>query len=241
MIGKSISKYYSLPQQEDILFLRWSRKIHPDVPYISAIHEDRPMLKTPDELQTSKARYARKKVIFLVRDPRDVIVSSYFEMNKRAQIFGNNPYEKRSADFDGGLKEFISRKQGGFDTILRYYNVWAENKHIPKAFLLIRYEDMRANPQYTLRQTVDFLGLSNIGDEILRESVEYASFENMRNMEATGRFSSGILNPANSEDKSSYKTRKGKIGGFVDYLSESEIEELNLKMHKLNRFYGYAP
>ena len=46
-------------------------------------------------------------MIFLVRDPRDVIVSSYFEMKNRGQLFGDNPYESRKAVFEGSLPEFI--------------------------------------------------------------------------------------------------------------------------------------
>lgn len=241
MIGKAISTHYSLPADEEIIFLRWSKKVHPEVPHITVIHEDRPMLKTADELETTKTRYAHKQIILLVRDPRDVIISSYFEMKKRTQIFGDNPYEKHSALFNGSLEDFINKERGGFSTILRYYNIWAENRQIPKGFLLIRYEDLRADPQKELRRVIDFLGLSMITDETLSQSIDYASFDNMRKMEREGQFSSGILNPASPTDQESYKTRKGKIGGYVDYLSESDIENLNRKMLELNQFYGYSP
>ena len=241
MIGKTIAQQYSLPEDEEILFLRWSKKIHPDIPHITVIHEDRPMLKTPDELQTSKTKFTEKKIILLVRDPRDVIISSYFEMKKRSQIFGDNPYEQRSATFHGSLEEFISQEQGGFNTILKYYNIWADNRQIPKDLLLVRYEDMRANPQKELRKVIDFLGLSTISDEILSQAVEFASFDNMRTMEKDGKFSSGMLKPASNTDRDSYKTRRGKIKGFVDYLTEKEIENLNQKMLELSNFYGYTP
>ena len=240
MIGKAISQHFSLPENEETLFLNWSKRAHPDLPIITVIHEDRPMLKSPDELQTSKAKYSQKKIILLVRDPRDIIISSYFEMKKRSQLFGENPYENRSPFFEGSLGEFINQQRGGFHTILRYYNIWAENKHVPKGFLLVRYEDMRADPQKELRRVVNFLGLSAINNENLSQAVEYASFDNMRNMEKEGRFSSGILNPVSLADKESYKTRRGKIRGFVDYLDDAEIKNINQKMLELNDFYGYT-
>jgi len=160
MIGKAICDHYQLEENESTLFLNWSKKVHPEVPFIRVIHEDRPMLKSPDELQTNKSKYHKKKVIFLVRDPRDVIVSSYFEMNKRAKIFGDNPYEKRAPFFEGSINDFIIQKQGGFDTIIQYYNIWAENRHLPAGFLLIKYEDMHLNPQIQLRKVMNFIGLS---------------------------------------------------------------------------------
>ncbi len=241
MLGRAIAQHFSLPQDEDILFLRWRIRPSPHLPMITVVHEDRPMLKAPEELAASKVKFRDKKVIFLARDPRDVIVSSYFEMKKRGGIFGDNPYENRSAVFEGSLEEFIHRKDGGFDTLLQYYNIWAQNRDVPRGFLLVRYEDLKTDPERELRRVVDFLGLEVIQDSTLQEAVEYASFENMRRMEVEGKFRSGLLNPAVGTDQESYKTRKGKIGGYADYLSQEEIIELNQKIAgELSSFYGYT-
>lgn len=240
MIGCAIATHYELPKEEEILFLRYKGKLHPRIPKITVIHEDRPMLKTPDELQKSKARFKNNKVIFLVRDPRDVIVSSYFEMSKRGHVFGTNPYESRQPVFDGSLTAFIHRKEGGFDTILAYYNIWAENRHIPKDFLLIRYEDMQKDPGRELRRVIDFLDMQFINDQTIDEAVKYASFENMRRMEQDGEFQSYILKPADSDDNESYKTRKGKVKGYIDYLDDDEIAWLDNKIqNNLSEFFSY--
>jgi hypothetical protein len=241
MIGKAIVSHYNLPATEDNLFIRWKSKPHPQVPHITVVHDDRPMLKAPHELESSKQRYHEKLVIFLARDPRDVIISSYFEMKDRGLLFGDNPYETRKAVFDGSLTEFIHRQQGGFQTILSYYNIWADNRKVPRGFLLVRYEDMKADPQKSLRQVIDFLGLQIITEKTLQEAVEFASFENMHTMEQQGIFTSGILNPAESDNQDSYKTRKGKVKGYLDYLDDEEIEYLDLQIREhLSPFYGYA-
>lgn len=240
MIGRAIVTHYSLPQNEDLLLLRWKSSPHPDLPMITVVHEDRPMLKTPQELETSKEKFRDKKVIFLARDPRDVIVSSYFEMKKRGELFGENPYEDRKAVFEGELFEFIDQTRGGFDTILRYYNIWADSRDIPQGFLLVRYEDMKRNPARELRKVLDFLGLGPVGDDTLQDAVIYASFENMRKMEREGSFQSGVLNPAQKSDEDSYKTRKGKVGGYIDYLTEDQIQRLNDKMQDLSAYFGYG-
>jgi len=239
MIGKAICEHYQLEENESNLFINWSKKVHPEVPFIRVIHEDRPMLKLPEELRFTKETYDNKKIIFLVRDPRDVIVSSYFEMNKRAKLFGKNPYEKRSPFFDGNIKEIIDQKQGGFDTIIQYYNIWAKNRHIPAGFLLVKYEDMRADPTQQLRRVIDFIGLPQIDSQTLAIAVEFASFDHMRDMEKQGKYSSGMLNPENISDKESYKTRRGKIQGYYDYFNDIEIAQLNQKMLSLDDFFGY--
>ena len=57
-------------------------KIHPLVPYFTIDHDDA-CFKSPAELNLTKENYSNAKVIFLVRDPRDVIVSWYFQLVKR--------------------------------------------------------------------------------------------------------------------------------------------------------------
>lgn len=242
MMGRAICVQFGLPATEELLFLRSNRRFHPGVPRILVIHDDRPMLKTADELARDKSRFRSKKVIFLVRDPRDVIVSSYFEMKNRGEMFGENPYEDRRPIFDGTLEAFIHRPQGGFDTILTYYNLWAQNRETPRGFLLVRYEDIKADPEGELRRVINFLGLSQVSDETIAEAVRYAAFENMRKMEARGQFESSILRPANENNPESYKTRKGKIKGYLDYLSAEQIAVLNTAMREnLSDFFGYRP
>lgn len=240
MMGKAIALHYSLPEVEDNLFLRTNRKVHPDVPCITVIHDDSPMLKMPQELETSKKRFRDKKVILLARDPRDVVVSSYFEVKKRGAIFGENPHENRKMNFEGELSDYIRYPVGSFDTLLEYYRIWASNRHIPDDFLLVRYEDLQVDPAAGLRSIMDFIGLPHISDSEISGAVAFASFENMRKMEHEKRFQSGILIPGDPTDLNSYKTRAGKISGYLDYLSGQEIEELNRKIaQNLPEMYGY--
>jgi hypothetical protein len=241
MMGRAICRHFHLPETEDVLFLRSNRRYHPQAPRLMIIHDNRPMLRTPEELETSKARYRTKKVIFLARDPRDVIVSSYFEMKNRGRLFGDNPYEVHRATFDGSLPEFIGQRRGGFDTLLTYYNIWAQNRRIPKSFLLVRYEDMKADPGRELRRVLDFLGLQAISQATIDEAVSYASFENMRKMESEGRFQSGMLRPADQSNQESYKTRSGNTKGYLDHLGPDDIEALDHKMNEmLDPYFGYA-
>lgn len=240
LIGKAIQLHYSLAETEENLFLNWKYSPAEQIPMIRVVHDNRPMLRKPAELETSKAQYQDKLVVFLVRDPRDVIVSSFFEMKNRARLFGENPYEKRSAAFNGSLPEFIHREVGGFDTIIHYFNIWAENRNQPKGFLLVRYEDLIQDPPGQVRKVLDFLNLMDISEQNIAGAVEFASFENMRKMEAEGKFQSGILKPADRSDTNSYKTRKGRVGGYLEHLEQEEIDFLNRRIgEKLSPFFGY--
>lgn len=229
MIGRALEKHFNLANA-DILELHQLGTLHPDIPKILVSHDDGPQWKRPDELVESKKKYKKKKVIFLVRDPRDVLVSSYFQKKKRRNAY------------DGEMSDYVYEEVGSLKTLLQFYNIWAENRHIPKDFLLVRYEDIQTNPPRELRRVLDFLDLRTISDDVIAEAVRFASFDNMRKMEKEGRFRSPKLRPVDSRDKESYKTRQGKVGGFVEYLSKEEIEYINRKMDQmLSSFYGYRP
>lgn len=240
MIGKAIATHFRLHEEEDILLLHWKRRIHPQVEHITVVHDDRPMQKTPQELETSKARYSGKKVIFLVRDPRDVIVSSYFELKHRSKLFVKHPDENRDGWVNDDLQAFIFQERSGIDTIIHYYNIWANNRHIPKAFLLVRYEDLRANPHNELRRIMNFLELEQISSSVIEEAVSFASFDNMRKMEMEEKYKSEMLKPADRQDENTFKTRKGKVKGYLDELSPQAIARLDQKIRsELSDFFGY--
>jgi hypothetical protein len=193
------------------------------------LHDDFPHRKRPEELQTSKERFRHASVIFLVRYPRDVIVSWYFHKSKR------------SRNYDGTLSSFIDEPVGSFDALLRYYNIWQRNHDVPKRFLLVRYEDLSQNPYGELRRILSFLNLEEIGDEAVNEAIHFASFRNMRQMEEKSQFKSIRLQPMDVDDPDSYKACRGQVDGFVDYLSKDEIASLIKKMDsKLSPFFGYT-
>lgn len=217
--------HFGLPNT-NLLELDQLATLSPNIPKIWVSHDDNPQWKTPDDLVTSKAEYKEKQVIFLVRDPRDVLISNYFQKTKRREAY------------NGRLSEYLQENLGSFETILRFYNIWAANRDVPQGFLLVRYEDIHDNPHRELGRVLEFLGLSAVDEQTIAEAVQYASFENMRKMELENTFNSQRLAPIDSKDPDSYKTRKGKVGGFRDYLSGAEIAELNRRIQEtLSDFY----
>ena len=45
----------------------------------------------------------------------------------------------------------------------------------------------------------------------------------MQRKEARGEYSTLSLTPADASDPESFKVRRGKIGGYADYLSEEDV------------------
>lgn len=171
-------------------------------------------------------KYRHKKVIFLVRDPRDVTVSYYFERTLRQ----NETYT---------LREFIRHPWWGAARTVDFMRQWYEHRHVPMDFLLIRYEDLHRDPGAELRNLMGFLGFGDSSDHAIELAVAYSRFENMRKMSLSELQDYDRLAPTDPDDEESYKVRRGKVGGYIDYLSRGDIEYIEKQMLALPREFGY--
>lgn len=105
--------------------------------------------------------------------------------------------------------------------------------------LVVKYEDMRAEPVRALAQVMTFLDRP-FGALLIKGSVEFASFDSLSRKEANGFFKSDKLKPSDASDGDSFKVRRGKIGGYRDYFSDDQNVYLDgLVRDRLNPVYGY--
>lgn len=181
----------------------------------------------PEQVSADKTAYYDRKVIYLTRDPRDVVVSMYFQRTRR------------DTNYTGTLSEFTFAREGGIETMIRFYNVWADSFPKIKDLLMIRYEDMKANPENTMISLLQFLG-HEPDRNIVHNAVEAASFDRMKNMERNNAFDRSWLQAGDVNDEESFKVRRGKIGGYADYLDKDDIEKINRLIETgLSPVFGY--
>jgi hypothetical protein len=81
---------------------------------------------------------------------------------------------------------------------------------------------MHRDPAGCLRSLLEFMGLGHPDEAAIAAAVRYGAFENMRRLERSGIFPRK-MSPGDPGDEESYQVRKGKIGGYVDYLSPDDI------------------
>ena len=163
-----------------------------------------------------KSIFQSKKVIFLCREPKDVMVSSYFHTTKR-----------HGYHFKGGISEFIRTREHGIEKLVDFYKLWYKNRTVPKDFLVIKYEDLKADPHQTLKTVLDFIGIQGIEAETIDKAVEFASFNNMKKLEKNKSTKYKVLQPGDKNDSESYKVRKGKVGGYTEYLNQADIDYID--------------
>ena len=181
-----------------------------------------------------------KKTLFLVRDPRDVAVSFYFHVRNRASA--------RELDRKGilpeaknlPLYEFVTDPLLGVPRVIEHFNRWRQDMEAMDHTLVIRYEDMKADPASTLARTITFIDRDFSPAEI-EQAVKFGSFDSLANKEKSGFFKTGRLSAKEPDDETTRKVRKGKIGGYRDYFTEQQIQHLDhLVRQQLDPFYGYA-
>jgi len=175
------------------------------------------------------------RVIYIVRDPRDVAIS-YYHHNVKA---GNVPDDYPMASF---VPRFIA---GEFDSIFGSWrdNVlsWTALRHGSPGFLLLRYEDMKQDPATALSDIVAFLkGCSfpeiESGPEALRRAIELSSPERMRALEKkeAGQW---VLTKRTRADKPF--VRAATSGGWKSQLAPESLTAIESAWGDLMQSLGY--
>ena len=188
----------------------------------------------------SKAHFQGKKIVLLVRDPRDVAVSQFFQWKFRMRPNKKfiNDYPPHGADID--TWDFVQDVDAGVPRIVEYFNGWARAIPELKDVLVIRYEDMRKDPGAVLRMIFDFTG-TDISDGQIEDAVEFAAYENMKKMEQEQHFrgSGARVKPGDKDNPQSFKVRKAKVGGYRDYFTDEQCDELQALVDQLHPMFGY--
>jgi hypothetical protein len=232
LVGKYLSLHYGVPFAVDGL-----HKVNPIIPAILYDHEmwshycDAKWIhRLLGSNIVPSALLRTKKVILLYRDPRDVVVSLFFHKTKRS---------RRRMNVD--ISTFIRDPHYGIDNIVRVLNLWRARLADHPACLWLRYEDMKADTAGQLKRAMVFAGVERVRDDLVREAVAFADFENMKKMEANNEFGTTILRARDVSDPDSFKVREGKVGGFAKHFNPEDIEYLNRALAELDPFYGYRP
>jgi hypothetical protein len=171
-----------------------------------------------------------KPILLLARDPRDVMVSLFFELTRR----------HRRWTYHGELSDMIRHPNFGVERIVEIMNTWMAEWGTRSDFRLVRYEDCRMDPEQAFRGILSFLGFGKIDESVFVSSLEFSSFDKMREMEAGGKFDTRKLTPGDVTDPESFKVRRGKVGGYTDYLDPQDLAYLDNAMHRLDRRFGYG-
>lgn len=171
----------------------------------------------------------RKRLVLLYRDPRDVVVSLYFQLSRRA-----------SQPMEIDMSAFIRHPRFGIASIIDVLNIWRARFASHPHCEWLCYERMHQDPLPDLLRLLAFIGVDPVDPTLAGQAVEFSAFQNMRQMEARGEFNSRMLRPRDSSDPQSFKVREGKVGGYRKHFGDADLTFLDRAMARLDPFYGYA-
>ncbi len=171
-------------------------------------------------------RYPR--VIYIVRDPRDVAVSQYHYHRKLKKIGDDSPIETFVTRFLAG--ETCPHGSWGENVV-----TWLATREGDPRFLLLRYEDMVADTAGELTRIAGFLGIS-AGAEQIALAVERSSVAQMRKLEQS-QTDDCSLTKGSRKDLSF--VRAASSGGWRSELPESLVARIEAAWGPLMRHLGY--
>lgn len=169
---------------------------------------------TLPSIAASHELYSRRlhrghRIVFIVRDPRDVMVSYWFHQAKHL------------GHFDGSISKFLYHPKYGIEPMLTYLESWAAAAGRER-LLAVSYEQMHADPIDVLERVCTFFGIQPSADE-LREAVTAGQFRHMREMELANGIGGHAYDRA---DESALRMRVGRTGEFGNYLGTSDAAKI---------------
>jgi hypothetical protein len=215
--------HYFHPQLGDEINLRTSTRFIPDVNrmYLGTGYVERASLRHIRKLPNPRvfrvhARFDARfpRVIYLLRDPRAVVLSQWHYM--------------RGCDskFSMSLPDFVRDRDCAFAWEDSVRDWLLEGSH-PR-LIVVRYEDLLIDPRRELGRVVDFLGVEKSPSGIDR-AVNRSSFERMAELEARTGAAEGRLSQGERF------VRRGKADGWRE-----EFDEATLRA-SMERFGPYLP
>jgi hypothetical protein len=176
----------------------------------------------------------RARIILLARDPRDSFVSLYLQMTRRDSGMREKFKQKTVSDL-------LRDERLGIHGIVGTMNDWMDEFSHRRDFTLIRYESLRAAPAEQFCNLLAVVSKKHPDMSIFQTALAFSEFDNMKKLEAAGAFDSKILRAGDVRDPESFKVRRGKIGGYEDYLSSEDRRYATEALTRLDPRFGYEP
>lgn len=169
-----------------------------------------------------------KKVIYIVRDPRDVVISYWHFAKKQKYIVGQT-------SLDDFVDVFIQGRLNGFGAWGEHVGSWLGARESTANFLLLRYEDLLSNAKEELRKVASFFGVRR--DEVrIKRAIELSSFNRMKEMEVNQRIQWKAIR--NSRQEIPF-VRSGRSGGWKEVLSDQSASSIQDEWRVIMKKLGY--
>ena len=182
-------------------------------------------------IQHSHAYYSwffrKKKIILLVRDLRDTLISHY-----RTYV-ATRDGECSFSDFLRGINVDRPGQKNNHTllTLIGFLNNWSKGRTNTCLLHLVRFEDLKNNTEPEMERIFSFLGFP-LKKDLLEMAIQFGSLKNMRELEAK--------EPLPQYRGKLKKVGEGKIGGNRNLFSSDDQKYFQMTIRDyLVDDYGY--
>lgn len=228
MLSKALVEAYGLPEEID--------SIRRD-DLIPTYRGKTDRFKYNDNLQVPRIQHShaffswlfyKSRVVLLVRDLRDVLVSHY-----------NNYRDMRNPDISFG--DFLrargvdrpgQKNNDTLRTLIAFLNSWGKAEERLNGLYRIRFEDLRTDTEKELSGLFQFIGFRQLDASVVKQIVAFGSLDNMRKMEQQ--------KPLLQYQNKTAKVGDGKSGKYREYFNQSDMDYFcDIVQAELRFTYGY--
>ena len=157
-----------------------------------------------------------KRVIYIVRDPRDCAISNYFWEMKQRSFNDQMPIQEFLPNWlDGKIWDRLGNWAD-------HVTSWLSTRGGHEGFLLLRYEDMIEDPARELMKVSKLLGIEQ-SIERCKRAAELSSADRMRKLEAT-QGDKWVQTRFTRQDKQF--VRKASSGGWRENLPAECVAQI---------------
>jgi hypothetical protein len=190
----------------------WVSIDYPKKPPVESV--DAPRIVARHELY----RGQNTKVMYLIRNPADVMISYY-----------NYNIGRKKMDLES-ISKMIRSENLGIKAWVRHVESWED-----EVDLLIKFEDLKRNSCEVLEDILSFMGLGDeIPKDIIKKASKKSSFKNMKRIEEKW----GL--PERKGKSKDYKfMRKGTTKEGVNKLPKEDLSYIKEFAGKVIKKYGY--
>ena len=181
-------------------------------------------------------------VIYVVRDPRNVVTSvlnQYLKKNYTEAM--NFMFDKNHCiDVESHSHKNLSNKEIMYTLISTWNNHYNSWKSFPKNYFLIKYENLIENPEkefFKLSKYLSKILNVKLDEEKIKIAIKSNSFENLKKLEETSGFFEAVKNEKTGKTNKFFNL--GPKNKWQNLLDDETRNEIEIKFRKEMIELGY--